>query len=52
MASIVQQLIEPGATRPGTADLIGVLVDDLESTLGRELMEIVDLVLGVLIDGR
>jgi len=50
--SVCQQLIEAGALCFRTADLVGVLVDDLEATLRGEAAQIVQLGFGVLIDSR
>ncbi len=51
-AGIVHQLIQTGPAGLGAADPIGVLLDDLIAALGGHLAQVVELGLGMLIDGR
>jgi hypothetical protein len=51
-ARIPHQFIETRALGLGPADLVGVLADDLIPALAGQLLEIMQLAFGMLIDGR
>jgi hypothetical protein len=51
MPGISQQLVEAGALCLRAANLVGVFLDDLVATLLRQLPQIVELRLRVLIEG-
>ena len=51
MPGIGHQLVEPGSLRLGAADLVGVFLDDLVTTLLGQLAQVVKLRLRVLIEG-
>ncbi len=51
-AAVGHQLVEAGPLRLSATNFVGVLLDDLVTTLLRQLAQVVKLGLGVLIQGR